>query len=165
MKCIDCSSHELENRLAHIPIKVKGENFTVEMKALVCPGCGYTTIDGASMAEYMRRGADVYRERHGRLTSSEIQTRRRGLLKMNQLEFAKYLRVGPVSIKRWELGQVQDEAMDELIRLKTDALTAYQNYLEVTRLTGISLAGVIDAPAETQWRPKKGNRYAIPTDD
>lgn len=77
MRCIECKAKELESRLAYIPIKVKGENFSVEMKALVCPSCGYATIDGTSMAEYMRCGADAYRVAHDRLTSSEIRTRRR----------------------------------------------------------------------------------------
>ena len=30
------------------------------------------------------------------------------------------LRVGVASVKRWELGLVQDEAMDELMRVKCD---------------------------------------------
>jgi putative zinc finger/helix-turn-helix YgiT family protein len=164
MKCIDCKSNELENRLAHVPIEIKGESFSVEMKALVCPGCGYTTIDGGAMAEYMRLGADAFRAKHGRLTSSEIRTRRRHWLNMSQAEFAKYLPVGPVSVKRWELGQVQDGAMDQLIRLKTDPAQALENYFNVCKLTGVALAGIIDAPMETEWRPNR-KQYDIAVKD
>jgi hypothetical protein len=41
--------------------------------------------------------------------------------------FAAYLKVGEASPKRWEAGLVQDAAMDELIRVKTDLPTARKN--------------------------------------
>jgi len=98
---------------------LRGEKFLVEMMALVCPRCGYATVDGNDMPDYMRRVADAYRSTHGLLTSDEIrQTRMR--LGMSQAAFAKHLRVGAASVKRWEMGKVQDASSDELIRLKTD---------------------------------------------
>ena len=160
MRCIQCKASELENRMAEIPIKVKGEMFSVEMQAIVCPGCGYQTSDGSRMAEYMRAGADMYRVKHNRLTSSDIRTRRRSWLGMNQLEFAAYLPVSPVSVKRWELGQVQDEAMDELIRIKTDAEAARENYHRVALMNGVALAGIIEQPTESEWQPHR-KQYEI----
>jgi transcriptional regulator with XRE-family HTH domain len=62
--------------------------------------------------------------------------RRRQAIHMSQSAFADYFGVGPASIKRWELGQVQDRAMDHLIRLKTDAGEAASNYRAVRALTG-----------------------------
>lgn len=38
----------------------------------------------------------------------------------SQQAFAEYLGVGEASIKRWELGSLQDKSSDDLIRLKTD---------------------------------------------
>jgi hypothetical protein len=38
-------------------------------------------------------------------------------------------------VKRWELGSVQDRAMDELIRLKSEPATAKQNLEAVERQT------------------------------
>lgn len=43
---------------------------------------------------------------------------------MSQQQFAEYLEVGPASVKRWELGEIQTPAMDQLVRLKTDVAFA-----------------------------------------
>jgi putative zinc finger/helix-turn-helix YgiT family protein len=57
----------------------------------------------------------VYRSM-GRLTPSEIKLIRKGA-GLNQADFAKKLKVGIASVKRWELGSViQNEAADESIR-------------------------------------------------
>jgi hypothetical protein len=53
---------------------------------------------------------------------------------MSQVEFANHTKASLPSIKRWELGAIQDEAMDELIRLKTDAGAAGKNLEKVARL-------------------------------
>ena len=39
---------------------------------------------------------------------------------MTQKESTGYLGAGDASIKRWELGAIEDRAMDNLIRLRTD---------------------------------------------
>jgi hypothetical protein len=46
---------------------------------------------------------------------------------MTQQQFSEYLGPGIASVKRWESGQVQERAMDELIRLKTDPDAARRN--------------------------------------
>jgi hypothetical protein len=46
---------------------------------------------------------------------------------MTQQQFSDYLGTGVASVKRWEAGQIQDKAMDELIRLKTDPGAARRN--------------------------------------
>jgi putative zinc finger/helix-turn-helix YgiT family protein len=161
MKCIKCNVAELESRLAHLPIEVKGETFSIEMLAKVCPNCEYATLDGSRMSEYMRLGADAYRNQHNRLTSAEIKGRR-NRLRMTQEQFAKYLHVGPISVKRWELGQVQDAAMDELVKLKTDSLYAHVNYERVARMMGtVPLTGIIDDVAETEWRFGPRKQYEL----
>jgi transcriptional regulator with XRE-family HTH domain len=55
---------------------------------------------------------------------------------MSQRQFATYLGVGVASIKRWELGQIQDEAMNNLMVLKTDLAAAKQNLLEIATRRG-----------------------------
>jgi len=55
---------------------------------------------------------------------------------MSQEQFAKHLGgVGVASVKRWELGQVQDAAMNTLIVLRTDPLAAKLNLKEVGSLS------------------------------
>jgi putative zinc finger/helix-turn-helix YgiT family protein len=131
MTCIQCHSAELQEQKADVPATVKGEAVVVtQMDALVCPNCNYTTVKGSHMSEYMRRASDVYREKHGFLTSDELRQRREAL-RMTQEEFAPYVPVSLASVKRWERGQVQDEAMDKLLRLRTDINAAMQNYVQV----------------------------------
>jgi len=55
------------------------------------------------------------------------RTQRRRMLGMSQQDFADYLGVGAASVKRWEAGQIQDRALDELMRLKTDREAARNN--------------------------------------
>jgi len=119
MTCLKCGKATLARKAARLPGALRGGTFRVEMEALVCPRCGYATVDGKDMPEYMRLVADAYRCKHGLLTSEEIR-RRRKRLGMSQAAFAKHLRVGVASVKRWEMGKVQDSSSDELIRLKTD---------------------------------------------
>jgi len=82
------------------------------------------------MAEFMVKSADAYRQKHQLLLSSEIK-RARERVKMSQREFASYLGVGPASVKRWELGEIQTRLADQIIRLKTDPAYAESSIAEV----------------------------------
>lgn len=90
-------------------------------------------MEGADLPEHLRKLADAYRRAHRLLTSEEIRSRRSSL-RMTQKAFAIYLGVGEASIKRWELGAIQDESMDRYIRLKTDPDEARLNALQVSQL-------------------------------
>jgi DNA-binding transcriptional regulator YiaG len=75
---------------------------------------------------YTIASADAYRTKHGLLTTKELkQIRQR--LGMSFRTFARHLKVSEASPKRWEAGLVQDQAMDQLIRLKSDLATAREN--------------------------------------
>jgi putative zinc finger/helix-turn-helix YgiT family protein len=103
-----------------------GESFTVSVPGLVCSQCGFSTISNKQSGKFTQAISDAYRTAHGLLTSTDLR-RLRTELGMSQLEFAEYLGVGAASVKRWECGQIQDKAMDELIRLKTDLKAALRN--------------------------------------
>jgi putative zinc finger/helix-turn-helix YgiT family protein len=126
MTCFECG----EGTLAYSDIDIvgerNGESFTVRMKGFECDRCGFKTVDSVQSAEFTRLVSDAYRIAHGLLTSAEIQARRHQLA-MTQLGFSEYLGTGVASVKRWESGQIQDKAMDELIRLKTDPCAARKN--------------------------------------
>jgi putative zinc finger/helix-turn-helix YgiT family protein len=126
MNCPNCGKANLNKQKTQIPGDVKGERFSVAMEGLVCPKCGWKTVDGKNMPEYMRLLADAYRARHGLLTSDELRTRR-SRLGMTQEEFARYVGVGVASIRRWEMGKVQDVSSNELIKLRTDEVDARLN--------------------------------------
>jgi putative zinc finger/helix-turn-helix YgiT family protein len=96
------------------------------MNGLRCQECGFETVDSDQSVELTRLVSDAYRRAHGLLTGREI-CEKRGQLGMSQEVFAEYLGTGVASVKRWETGKIQDRAMDELIRLKTDARAARKN--------------------------------------
>jgi transcriptional regulator with XRE-family HTH domain len=50
---------------------------------------------------------------------------------LSQRAFARFLKVGVASVKRWESGLIQDEAHDQLIRLRTDLRVARRNTREL----------------------------------
>jgi putative zinc finger/helix-turn-helix YgiT family protein len=164
LKCIKCKATEMEQREADLPAEVKGDTVLVRMPALVCPGCGHATIHGSQMAEFMRLSADVYRRRNGLLTSDQIRTLRRNL-RMSQDQFASHLGVGVASIKRWELGQIQDQAMDRLVRLMADPQAAKDNYRSVAALTTAFVSEpipfVVGPGGTTKWEPVTTPAYLI----
>ena len=119
MTCIQCSKGKMRPGLANIDATVKGETLPVSCTAMVCGRCGFHVLAPEQVDAYTVASADEYRRRHGLLTTREIQGFRRSL-GMTQQEFADYLPVGVASVKRWELGQIQDRALDELMRVKCD---------------------------------------------
>lgn len=133
MNCPNCAKANLRKEKTQIPGEMKGERFSVSMEGLVCPRCGWKTVAGKDMADYMRRLADAYRAAHLLLTSEEIR-QRRSRLGMNQEEFARYLGVGVASVRRWEMGKVQDVSSNELIKLRTDEADARLNLDRVRRM-------------------------------
>lgn len=117
-KCLNCDQADLESNIVQLTGRVRGEDYVVEMLGLKCPHCGYQTVDGTAMPEYGRLLADKYRTSHGLLTSDDIRTRRERL-GMSQQAFADYLGVGVASVKRWEMGKIQDARNNALIVEKT----------------------------------------------
>src|ERR1039457_1389110 len=77
---------------------------------------------------------------------------RRRNLGMSQQQFAKYLGVGSSSVKRWELGWIQDKAMNDLILLRTDPRAAEANLAEV----------LASAAWKTTWEIKDTPRAHFP---
>lgn len=126
MICLNCRKAELETKIACVDGEVHGESYTVSCEALVCPRCGYTTIGAGQTQEFMRLIADAYRTGHGLLTGIEIRAMR-SALGWSQMDLAARTGAGIASIKRWELGKIQDEAMDKLLRLFLDPNHAKQH--------------------------------------
>jgi putative zinc finger/helix-turn-helix YgiT family protein len=116
IKCPECGKGTMIEKIADLIGSRKGESFPVRMEALVCPKCNFKTVPRQSAAQFALRTANAYRQAHNLLTSMGIRDLRGGL-KMTQRQFAEFLGVGVASVKRWELGEIQDVAMDRLMRL------------------------------------------------
>ena len=136
--CPQCEKRKLRPEMATLPGATHGESFELLSDALCCPNCGFKTVPLEKMGDFALRIADAYRAKHGLLTSSQIKDRRLDL-GMSQQQFAAYLGVGSSSVKRWELGHIQDKAMNDLILLKTDAEWAEANASEVLVRLGKSV--------------------------
>jgi putative zinc finger/helix-turn-helix YgiT family protein len=115
-QCPACGKGRLQKKAADLEASRKGEAFIVTMEALVCPKCDFKTVPTKMATQFALRTANAYRQRHGLLTSMDIKDYR-STLKMNQEEFSDFLGAGEASVKRWELGEIQSHAMDQLMRL------------------------------------------------
>ena len=124
--CCECNG-TMAPRIVAVTGHRNGEEFPVSVPGWACDTCGHQTIDNQQSGEFTKAVSDAYRRAHGLLTGPEIRERREEWLRMSQQAFAEHLGVGSASVKRWEAGQVQDRAMDELIRLKTDPEAARNN--------------------------------------
>jgi putative zinc finger/helix-turn-helix YgiT family protein len=125
VNCLRCES-ELEKKVTMMDGEYAGERYRVPAETMVCPKCGHAALHASQIDAFSTAVADAYRKRHGLLTSSEIR-KIRGDLGMSQEEFAAYLSVGLASVKRWELGKVQEKSMDDLVRIKCSLPTARRN--------------------------------------
>lgn len=121
MICFRCNNEEFDIREASVRQVFRGELFDVMTFVSVCKTCGWQTLGSGQTDELRIRVADAYREKHGLLTTADIQ-RRRGERGMSQVEFARFLDVGVASVKRWENGCVQEPIYDRRIREKCDSV-------------------------------------------
>ena len=130
MTCMECGSGRMRRQSARTSHQVRGVQFEIETTALVCSHCGFQMIPQDRLAEHAHQVDIGYRRAAGLLSAEEIRSARKSL-KMTQQQFALYLGVGEASVKRWELGTLQDKSSDDLIRLRTDPDYAHRNLLQL----------------------------------
>jgi putative zinc finger/helix-turn-helix YgiT family protein len=112
--CFNCERADLQPADIQLAGTVRGDVYPVRMRGLRCPNCGYETIEGSDTPEFSRLLADEYRRAHGLLTSQQI-VELRNKLGMTQVEFANHVGVSIASLKRWELGKIQEQASNDRI--------------------------------------------------
>lgn len=139
MTCIECGG-QMKSGPVELSGRYRGTELRVEMpRGFACGKCEYKTIHGRDMGEFRARLKDAYRQKSQRLTPKQVKQTRISLGASQQL-FADFLDVGMASVKRWESGGLQDAAMDEKIRLRSNphlAEIAVQDmYFAVYRLQG-----------------------------
>lgn len=135
MKCYNCGKGRLTPKTTEIAGEVRGEKFSVLSEVMVCDRCGFQVLSDEQSAAYTVAISDAYRKQHGLLTSKELkETRDR--LGLSLRKFAEFVGVGLASVKRWEAGLIQDEAHDQLIRLRTNLDAARRNVRELEASLG-----------------------------
>jgi putative zinc finger/helix-turn-helix YgiT family protein len=113
--CFNCEKADLQPADINLTGTIKDQNFKVGMRGLRCPNCGYETIEGAATPLFRKLLSEEYKKANHLLTSAELITLR-SQFEMNQEQFAVFSGVGPASLKRWELGKIQERASDDRIR-------------------------------------------------
>ncbi len=135
MKCMECGKGRMRRQVTRVAHEIRGLAFEVVGEALVCGHCGFQMIPNDLIAEHGRLTDRAYREAAGLLSPEEIRAARERL-KMSQHEFACYLGVGEASVKRWELGALQEKSSDNLIRLTTNPESAKKNIEQLCQRLG-----------------------------
>lgn len=135
IECFECEKGRLRLRKMLVQKELKGEDLQFFATVLSCDSCNKWEIPISEADSFGLALDAAYRERVGLLFPKQIREYRERL-GMNQEEFAAYLGVGPASIKRWELGAIQDKSSDELIRLKCDAAYASRHLRELAERLG-----------------------------
>lgn len=130
MKCSKCGGEQFENREQRFSPKVRDQTLEIIMPCFVCLNCSTPLMNAEQMNTLRRVAVDNYRIAHNLLTSQQIIAFRENL-GMSQTAFARYLKVGEASIKRWETYYVQDASQDEHMRMKCDLSHAQANYLDL----------------------------------
>jgi putative zinc finger/helix-turn-helix YgiT family protein len=136
MKCFKCSNGKLVRQTTEMKADIRSEKVSVRVDAMVCNRCGFQVLSDEQSRAYTIASADAYRKKYDLLTTEELKATR-ARLGMSFRAFAEYLKVSEASPKRWEAGLVQDEAMDELIRLKTDPGAARHNLENLESRLGV----------------------------
>jgi len=93
----------------------RGKRVKFRAQHYICPVCGIEADDLYFAAVNQKALSDAYRATATLLTGEEIIERRKKL-GWTQEDLARAANVGIASIKRWETGQIQTRAMDDVLR-------------------------------------------------
>jgi putative zinc finger/helix-turn-helix YgiT family protein len=104
---------QLKKVITEVPFRGKMVKFRAQH--YVCPVCRIKADDLNLAAANQKALSDAYRAAVGLLTGEQIVEARKRL-KWTQDDLARAAHVGIVSIKRWETGQIQTRAMDDVLR-------------------------------------------------
>lgn len=130
MNCPLCDkAHEVEERKRFTTITIKGEEITYEERFYFCENSDEDENEfetGAMTNKNLLNARNVYRIKHGLLTSDEIVAIRESY-GLSQVDLARLLGWGEATISRYESKAIQDEAYDTMLRLvKNNPLQALE---------------------------------------
>ncbi|PKN30172.1 MAG: hypothetical protein CVU64_04595 [Deltaproteobacteria bacterium HGW-Deltaproteobacteria-21] len=94
---------------------LRGKRVKYRAQHFVCPECGIEADDLNLAASNQKALSDGYRSAVKLLTGGQIVEGRKRL-NWSQEDLSKAANVGIASIKRWETGQIQTKAMDDVLR-------------------------------------------------
>lgn len=131
MKCIKCGTTMLAPAPQQLEGEVRGVRVGVTVVAPSCGECGHVAMIGRVIRDYHRATADAYRVTQGLLTTNDLE-RLRASLGMNRVQFAEFVFIGIATLKRWLRGEIQNAALDKLVRLRTSFAEMQASSKELT---------------------------------
>ncbi len=108
-------------------VTFKGMDLEVDADVLVCPQCGLEAGTVQTGGALQLAVAEAYRAKKGLLTGAEIKALRKSR-HLTQKQLAGMMNIGIASIKRWETGSVQSDAMDHALRMQLHCRSQADNY-------------------------------------
>lgn len=126
MICPNCEkTTKVESVRTREEIKVRGETIEVYVEYYKCLKCLENFDDPLSEYDPLEKAYEEYRRRHDLLQPEQIKNYRKKL-GLTQVEMAKILGWGTITLSRYENGCLQDEAHEKAFRLamKPDNLLA-----------------------------------------
>ena len=118
--CPTCGTMMRKKR-GTLAVPVNGEPVAVPHSShLSCPKCGETVLSSTEAGRLQEDAIATYRKKHGLLSADEIRALR-AHFGLTQAQLARLLRLGAMTVSRWESGRnVQTAALDLLLRLIRD---------------------------------------------
>jgi putative zinc finger/helix-turn-helix YgiT family protein len=98
---------------------VRGDEIKSLARIRVCCVCGEELFDEELEEENVKKVYDIYREKHGILSSEEIKSIRESY-GLSQRAFAKLIGIGEASIARYEKGALPEKSLSNMIMLLKD---------------------------------------------
>jgi len=98
---------------------VRGDEIKALARIRVCSVCGEELFDEELEEGNIKRVYDIYREKHGILSTKEIRNIRENY-GLSQRAFAKLLGIGEASIARYETGALPEKSLSNLLMLLKD---------------------------------------------
>lgn len=125
--CPECLNEEdflkKEDNIIH---EVRGENYNIPVEKFICPDCGGEIIEDDDFDESLLEAFNEYRQKHNMLLPEEIKEIRKKY-GLSQRGLSRLMNWGEVTVPRYENGNLQDDAHDQLLKL----LKKPQNMLDI----------------------------------
>lgn len=117
MYCLKCGEErEIEIKQEVESYPVKNENIEVSAQVTYCKHCGEQIWNEELDDNNLKEAYKIYRVKHGLLQPEDIK-RIREKYQLTQTTFAKILGFGEKTIARYETGNIQDAAQNNLMEL------------------------------------------------
>lgn len=161
MNCIECGAQMHEGPVTLHGV-YRGQRLSVEMeRGFACSECEYKTIHGRDSSEFSSRLKEEYREANRRLDPAGFVDLR-AMTGLSQNAYAKYLHVGPATVKRWEAGDIPDLALEDVAKWRSDPRRAevelQDTYFRLNTLRGtLTELPAVERMVSEVWQSHSNN--------